>query len=165
MLPLTPGSPRPSAVHFYFTESRWSENKYPPCSAQHSSPQNSLIAPQSAFCRHVNQCVTDPQRHSSHAPSFTAHICSTFRSPLGFFFQRLFNWQGCSSIPKTLTVRLQCAANSVLCVVDTERGGAVQSCLTLCDPRLLCMGFPRQEYWCGLPFPSPMRESEVMSYS
>ena len=26
-----------------------------------------------------------------------------------------------------------------------------QSCLTLCDP----MGFPRQAYWSGLPFPSP----------
>ena len=26
-----------------------------------------------------------------------------------------------------------------------------QLCLTLCNP----MGFPRQEYWSGLPFPSP----------
>ena len=36
----------------------------------------------------------------------------------------------------------------------------VQSCLTLCDlwtvaPQApLSMGFPRQEYWSGLPFPS-----------
>ena len=36
-----------------------------------------------------------------------------------------------------------------------------QSCLTLCDPRTvacqaaLSMGFSRQEYWSGLPFPSP----------
>ena len=37
------------------------------------------------------------------------------------------------------------------------------SCLTLCDPidlkvafqAPLSMGFPRQEYWSGLPFPSP----------
>ena len=33
-------------------------------------------------------------------------------------------------------------------------------CLTLCDPRLahqalLSTGFSRQEYWSGLPFPSP----------
>ena len=46
----------------------------------------------------------------------------------------------------------------VLCLV-------AQSCLTLCDPmkstRLLCLrGFSRQEYWSGLPFPSPMHESE-----
>ena len=32
-----------------------------------------------------------------------------------------------------------------------------QSCPTLCDPleALLFMGLPRQEYWNGLPFPSP----------
>ena len=37
----------------------------------------------------------------------------------------------------------------------------VKSCLTLCDPMAvarkapLSMGFPRQEYWSGLLFPSP----------
>ena len=32
-----------------------------------------------------------------------------------------------------------------------------KSCPTLCDAcqAPLSMGFPRQEYWCGLPFPSP----------
>ena len=36
-----------------------------------------------------------------------------------------------------------------------------QSCLTLCDtmdcrlPAPPSMGFSRQEYWSGLPFPSP----------
>ena len=37
-----------------------------------------------------------------------------------------------------------------------------QSCLTLCDPMdytackaPLSIAFPRQEYWSGLPFPSP----------
>ena len=35
------------------------------------------------------------------------------------------------------------------------------SCLILCDPWTVArqappsMGFPRQEYWSGLPFPSP----------
>ena len=38
---------------------------------------------------------------------------------------------------------------------------AAQSCLTLCNPMDIAyqappsMGFPRQEYWSGLPFPSP----------
>ena len=36
---------------------------------------------------------------------------------------------------------------------------ATQLCLTLCDPMdyspPLSMGFSRQEYWSGLPFPSP----------
>ena len=37
----------------------------------------------------------------------------------------------------------------------------LQSCLTLCDPMEaahqapLSTGFSRQEYWSGLPFPSP----------
>ena len=36
-----------------------------------------------------------------------------------------------------------------------------QSCLTLCDPWTVAhqappsIGFSRQEYWSGLPFPSP----------
>ena len=38
-------------------------------------------------------------------------------------------------------------------------GEAAPSCLTLCDP-MDCqapssIGFSRQEYWSGLPFPSP----------
>ena len=42
----------------------------------------------------------------------------------------------------------------------------LQSCLTLCDPidgsplGSLSLGFSRQEHWSGLPFPSPMHESE-----
>ena len=44
---------------------------------------------------------------------------------------------------------------------------SLQSCLTLCDP-INCsppgfpsLGFSRQEHWSGLPFPSPMHESEM----
>ena len=41
------------------------------------------------------------------------------------------------------------------------RGKSLQSCLTLCDPMDYSppgspsMGFSRQEYWSGLPLPSP----------
>ena len=41
-----------------------------------------------------------------------------------------------------------------------------QSCPTLCDPidgslpGSASLGFSRQEHWSGLPFPSPVRESE-----
>ena len=41
-----------------------------------------------------------------------------------------------------------------------------QSCPTLCDPidgahqAPPSLGFSRQEHWSGLPFPSPMQESE-----
>ena len=43
---------------------------------------------------------------------------------------------------------------------------SIQSCPTLCDPidgsppGLPSLGFSRQEHWSGLPFPSPMHESE-----
>ena len=46
-----------------------------------------------------------------------------------------------------------------------------QSCLTLCDPMtaahqaLLSLGFSRQKHWSGLPFPSPMHESEKWKWS
>ena len=42
----------------------------------------------------------------------------------------------------------------------------LQSCPTLCDPidssppGSPSLGFSRQEHWSGLPFPSPMHESE-----
>ena len=47
-----------------------------------------------------------------------------------------------------------------------------QSCPTLCDP-MDCiayqappsMGFSRQEHWSGLPFPSPMHQSEKWKWS
>ena len=43
---------------------------------------------------------------------------------------------------------------------------SLQSCPTLCDPidsshqAPPSLGFSRQEHWSGLPFPSPMQESE-----
>ena len=43
---------------------------------------------------------------------------------------------------------------------------SLQSCPTLCDPIEAAhqappsLGFSRQEHWSGLPFPSPMHESE-----
>ena len=48
---------------------------------------------------------------------------------------------------------------------------SLQSCPTLCDPRdssppgSLSLGFSRQEYWSGLPFPSPRHESEKWKWS
>ena len=48
---------------------------------------------------------------------------------------------------------------------------SLQSCPILSDPWTvahqtpLSMGFSRQEYWSGLPFPSPMHESEKWKWS
>ena len=48
----------------------------------------------------------------------------------------------------------------------TAAAKSLQSCPTLCDPidgsppGSAPLGFSRQEYWSGLPFPSPMHERE-----
>ena len=48
---------------------------------------------------------------------------------------------------------------------------SLQSCPTLCDPidgsppGSLSLGFSRQEHWSGLPFPSPVLESEKWQWS
>ena len=48
---------------------------------------------------------------------------------------------------------------------------SLQSCPTLCDPRddsppgSPSLGFSRQEHWSGLPFPSPVHESEKWKWS
>ena len=59
------------------------------------------------------------------------------------------------------------AVRMCVCVCERERDRErererVQSCLTLCDPMNciahqvpLSMEFSRQEYWSGLPFPTP----------
>ena len=68
--------------------------------------------------------------------------------------------------------------NSVVICVASELSYAaaaaaksLQSCLTLWDPidgrppGSLSLGFSRQEHWSGLPFPSPMHESDKWKWS
>ena len=75
----------------------------------------------------------------------------TFSLPCFTLIKRLFSFSSLSAIRGLSSVYL--AAKSL------------QSCLILCDPRDSqappSLGFSRQEHWSGLPFPSPMRESEV----
>ena len=61
-----------------------------------------------------------------------------------------------------------CTALGTQCTVWSTATAAksLQSCPTLCDPidgsppGSPSLGFSRQEHWSGLPFPSPMHESE-----
>ena len=49
------------------------------------------------------------------------------------------------------------------CAAAAAAAKSLQSCLTLCDPidgGPLSLGFSRQEHWSGVPFPSPVHESE-----
>ena len=54
---------------------------------------------------------------------------------------------------------------------DILAAKSLQSCPTLCNPidgsppPGSCLGFSRQEHWSGLPFPSPMHESEKWKWS
>ena len=53
----------------------------------------------------------------------------------------------------------------------TAAAASLQSCPTLWDPQTAAhqappsLGFSRQEHWSGLPFPSPMHESEKWKWS
>ena len=56
-------------------------------------------------------------------------------------------------------------------MVAATAAKSLQLCLTLCDPidgsppGSPSLGFSRQEYWSGLPFPSPVQESEKWKWS
>ena len=59
----------------------------------------------------------------------------------------------------------------LLCYAILCYAKSLQSCPTLCDPidgsppAPPSLGFSRQEHWSGLPFPSPMQESEKWKWS
>ena len=70
-----------------------------------------------------------------------------------------------------VTVRFIILFSHVLfsCILTISVDAAAKSlqlCLTLCDPiggshqAPPSLGFSRQEHWSGLPFPSPVHESE-----
>ena len=79
------------------------------------------------------------------------------RKQISLSFQYLYEYK-CKS-PKLNTAAAAAAAASL------------QSCPTLCDPidgsqpGFPSLGFSRQEHWSGLPFPSPMIESEKWKWS
>ena len=62
-------------------------------------------------------------------------------------------------------------AERILAQKSATAAKSLQSCPTLCDPMdgsppgSVSLGFSRQEHWSGLPFPSPMHESEKRKWS
>ena len=68
-----------------------------------------------------------------------------------------------------------CMTNAKIWVIVRKHAAAaaksLQSCPILCDPidgsppGSPSLGFSRQEHWSGLPFPSPMHESEKWKWS
>ena len=83
-----------------------------------------------------------PPRHAITDECLCSVLCAP-RPPRGFFFNPLlplYSWN-------LLSPSGFCSASIVVVLV-------AQSCPTLWDPPL-SMGFSRQEYWSGLPCPSP----------
>jgi len=91
-------------------------------------------------------------------------------------FSRQDYWSGLSfSTPGDLPdPGIECTSVSCIGFFSSAPPGiaaaakSLQSCPTLCDPMdgsppgSPSLGFSRQEHWSGLPFPSPMHESEYM---
>ena len=71
---------------------------------------------------------------------------------------------------KTKSCHRFCYLHSTL-LHNTSAAKSLQLCPTLCDPidgsppGSPSLGFSRQEHWSGLPFPSPMHESEKWKWS
>ena len=65
-----------------------------------------------------------------------------------------------------LCIRKVSRVHKYIAAAAAAAAALIQSCPTLCDPiddsppGSPSMGFSRQERWSGLPFPSPMHESE-----
>ena len=78
--------------------------------------------------------------------------CSCLQSPRG----RGAWWAAVYGVARSQTRLKRLSSNS-----SVSESEVTQSCPTLCDPMdcslqaSLSMGFSRQEYWSGLPFPSP----------
>ena len=97
-------------------------------------------------CAELGGLCNNSSRHFSEQPGF-------FSGTTGC------RWQG----------RLQVQ----LCACAAASAKSLQSCLILCDPidgsppgsPIPSLGFSRQEHWSGLPFPSPMHESEKWKWS
>ena len=71
-----------------------------------------------------------------------------------------------SSYAEALTLSIRFLLKFMSGAAAAAAAVSLQSCPTLCDPidssppGLPSLGFSRQEHWSGLPFPSPMHESE-----
>ena len=99
-------------------------------------------------------------------PTLSKPLCGALTSRFG---DRQLRTAGLSySLGITLENQIQVGTNFLATIFATTvcmHANSSESCPTLCEWTVvrqapLSMGFSRQEYWSGLPFPSPMHESE-----
>ena len=95
----------------------------------------------------TQSCPTLSHPRNCSLPSFSVH---------GIFQARVLEWDAIAfSAPKCYTALISRD------VAAAAAAKLLQSCPTLCSHQApLNLGFSRQEHWSGLPFPSPMCESE-----
>ena len=92
-------------------------------------------------------------------------ICNIFQIPciIAIILYSSFSFWF-PTLRMTISRSIHVTANDISFFLMTAAAAAakpLQSCPTLCDPReSLSLGFSRQEHRSGLPFPSPMHESE-----
>ena len=100
--------------------------------------------------------------HESESESEVAQSWPSLRDPMhcslpGSSVHRIFQ----ARVLEWVAIAFSYAPRSMLCYAKS-----LQSCPILCDPidashqAPPSLGFSRQEHWSGLPFPSPMHESE-----
>ena len=100
------------------------------------------------------------------AASWKKKCLKTFSSPI---FPPLYNRNG---DPNLLSLQYHMKPGGIKYIhAAAAAAKSLQSCSTLCDPidgsppGSPSLGFSRQEHWSGLPFPSPMHESEKWKWS
>jgi len=78
---------------------------------------------------------------------------------------------GCPVFPTPFMEETITSPSIFVAAAAAAAAKSLQSCPTLCDPiddshqAPPSLGFSRQEQWSGLPFPSPMHESEKWKWS
>ena len=128
-------------------------------------------------CYFLLQCkkVKSESEFSQSSPTLSDPMdCSPPGSSIhGIFQARVLEWGAIEKSKKLLTKQVgkikllkeECKLRKKL-ISAAAAAKLLQSCLTLCDPidgsppGSPSLGFSRQEHWSGLPFPSPMHESE-----
>ena len=119
----------------------------------HQGSPSSLSDPQGAFlCMCRQGSFTWPQEWSSYL-----HFSRAQLLPLALSLECLGENKAPNLLHLTSTVCL------VLLLLLLSRFSRVQLCATpetAVHQAPLSLGFSRQEHWSGLPFPSPMHESE-----
>ena len=117
-------------------------------------------------CHFLLQCmeVKSEREVAQLCPTLSMDYSLAGSSIHGMFQARVLEWGAIAFSAPVLAGRF--FTTSRLTTAAAAAGKLLQSCPTLCDPRDGSPpGFPvpgilRQEHWSGLPFPSPMHESE-----